>query len=250
MRFLKYGLGALVLYLVFLVVTVPVGLVWQWVPKPQGVQLQGLDGTLWSGRADRLTVAGRRLESLTWEVDPWSLLGGRVEAVVAVAGDVQGRGTVSYGLSGLALQGVRLESPIGTLVGNRRLPFRTKVTGEVQLNLAEGSQGQPWCDRLSGRILVQQLDVNNQYGAFPLGNLAGTLSCSQGNLKLTMTERDNRIGVAGTALLKGNMEVQLDASIRATVDQPEAMANSLDFLGQPDASGAYPLRYSGRLPGF
>ena len=181
MRYLKYGLGALVIYLVFLAVTVPVSLVWQFSPKPKGVQVSGLEGTVWAGRADTVTVAGRRLENLTWDLDPWwALIGGQLEAVVSVSGDVQGRGTVRYGFSGLEVEGLRLESPISTLVGNRRLPFRTKVAGEVKLNLTQGSQGEPWCEALNGRITVQQLDVNNQFGAFPLGNLAGTLSCKPG----------------------------------------------------------------------
>ncbi|WP_028109419.1 type II secretion system protein N [Ferrimonas futtsuensis] len=251
MRYLKYGLGALVLYLVFLAVTVPVSLVWQFSPKPKGIQVSGLEGTLWAGRADTVTMAGRRLENLTWELDPWwALIGGQLEAVVSVSGDVQGRGTVRYGFSGLEVEGLRLESPLSVLVGNRRLPFRTKVAGEVKLNLSQGSQGEPWCDSLNGRITVQQLDVNNQFGAFPLGNLAGTLGCSQGNLQLTMTEQDNRIGVAGTALLKANMQVEVNAGIKATAEQPDAMAKSLAFLGQPDDNGVYPLQYSGRVPGF
>ncbi|SDK14448.1 type II secretion system protein N (GspN) [Ferrimonas sediminum] len=250
MRFVKYGVAALALYILFLVITVPVSMVWQLAPKPKGVQVLGLEGSLWQGRAATLTVSGRTLENLSWKVAPGSLLQGKVEAAVSVSGAISGRGTVAYGLSGLEVEGLRLDSPVSVLVGKRRLPFRTQVAGEINLNLADGAQGQPWCERLDGRLMVQQLDVNNQFGQFPLGNLSSKLSCQQGNLMLTMTEQDNRIGVSGTAMLKANMQVELDARIRATDSQPEALTKSLGFLGQADASGAYPLQYSGRIPGF
>ncbi|TKB56218.1 type II secretion system protein N [Ferrimonas aestuarii] len=250
MKWLKYGVGAVALYLVFLVVTVPASLVWNWAPKPNGIKLDGISGNLWQGRVQAASIAGRQFNDLTWELQPAALLSAKVRANVTLAGDIQGRGVVEYGLSGLSVENLKLDSDAGTLLGKRRLPFRTQVAAEIQLNLSDAAQGTPWCERLNGRLTLLGLNVNNQFGQFELGNLAGQLSCQQGNIQLAMTERDNRIGVAGNLVLKANNQVEVNAGIRETAQQPEMLKKNLSFLGNQDANGVYPITYSGRIPGM
>ncbi|MBY5994002.1 type II secretion system protein N [Ferrimonas balearica] len=251
MRVLKYTLLGVVLYLMFLLVNVPAALVWQLAPLPKGVNAAGLSGTLWQGQADQLTVAGRQLEQVSWELHPSQLLMGQAGLSFRLGGGVaRGEGTLSYGFGGLEVDSLRFSAPLPWLLGNTRLPFRTQLNGAATLSLNDSAQGSPWCDRLSGRVLVDTLDVRNQFGQFPLGNLAGTLSCEQGNLKLLMDEAENEIGVQGQAMLLADNQVQVAASIRPTDAQPEDLRKALAFLGQPDGEGAYPFNYNGPIPGL
>ena len=41
---------------------------------PAGVELGGVDGTIWSGKARSLAVNGRALGALDWSCRPWRLL--------------------------------------------------------------------------------------------------------------------------------------------------------------------------------
>ncbi|MBW3165996.1 type II secretion system protein N [Ferrimonas balearica] len=251
MRVVKYTLLGVVLYLLFLVINVPAALVWQFAPVPNGIKASGLNGTLWQGQAEQLTVAGRQLEQVSWELHPSQLLTGQAGLSFRLDGGVaRGQGSVSYGLSGLAVDNLRLSAPLPWLLGNTRLPFRTKVGGNATLSLNDSAQGTPWCDRLSGRVLVDGLDVNNQFGQYPLGNLAGTLSCDQGNLKLVMDEAENTIGVQGEALLLADNQIKVAAQIKPTDSQPSDLRQALTFLGKPNADGAYPINYNGPIPGL
>ncbi|SHI20584.1 type II secretion system protein N [Ferrimonas marina] len=251
MRFLKYGLVGLAVYLLFLLVTLPMAWVWKLAPVPSGVELNGLQGSVWKGQAAQLKVADRTLEQLSWELYPSRLLMGQAALSFRVDGtDVQGQGDVRYGLGGLDAEGLRFSAPIGWLVGDARLPLRTQLAGNVTLNLSRLEQGEPWCEQLNGRLLVDALDVRNQFGHYPLGNMAGSLGCQQGNVQLLLDGAENQIGVEGQALLLANNQVEVDALIRETDNQPQDLRQALQFLGKPNADGAYPITYNGALPGL
>lgn len=252
MRYLKYALAAVICYLVFLIIEIPAALVAKWAPLPQNVNLAGVSGSLWKGRAEQVSLPqGRQLEGVSWELFPSQLLLGRAALSFRLdGGAVQGNGEVNYGFSGVAVDRLRLNAPIGWLVGNQRLPLQTRIAGGISLNLVDSAQGTPWCDRLQGRLLVNGLDANNRFGDFPLGDLAGNLSCDQGNIKLQMAEADNSIGVEGQAMLLAGNQVQVDATIRPTDGQPQNLREALGFLGQPNSDGAYPFNYSGPIPGL
>ncbi len=251
MRVLKYGLAGVVIYLLFLLVTLPAAWLWQLAPKVPGVELKGISGTLWQGQAAQMSAAGRQLEQVSWELHPAQLLTGQLAVSVRVQDPVvTAQGDLQYGLSGLGAQDLRLNAPIPWLLGNTRLPLRTQLQGAVTLNLRELAQGDPWCEALAGRAVVNGLDVRNQFGHYPIGDIAGNLSCQEGNAVLNLDAAENRIGIAGEARLLADKQVKLAATIRETDGQSEDLRQALTFLGKPDSSGAYTLNYNGPLPGL
>ncbi|GAA4891250.1 type II secretion system protein N [Ferrimonas pelagia] len=248
---LKYGLAGFVVYLLFLLANVPAAWIWKLAPKPPGVAISGIDGTLWQGQIGQLNVADRQLENIHWILSPAQLLTATAALDFRIEDSVvQAQGAVQYGLGGLAAENLRFSAPLGWLVGDTRLPLRTELSGGVTLNVRQLEQGQPWCEQLNGRLLITGLDVRNQFGHYPLGDLAGSLACQQGNAQLSVDEAENRIGVQGEALLLADNQVKLAATIRETDEQPTDLRQALMFLGQPDSSGAYPLNYNGVIPGL
>ncbi|WP_298440611.1 type II secretion system protein N [uncultured Ferrimonas sp.] len=248
----KYSLIGAVIFSFFLLINTPAAWIWQLLPnKPKQVQLSEISGSLWQGKIGYAKVAGRELEQLSWDLIPSALLGGNVALDLSIDGAVvQGKGHVQYGLAGLQAQGLRLQAPLPWLVGKQRLPLRTRLAGGVTLNLRTLAQGLPWCEQLQGRLLLEQLDVNNQFGAYPLGNIAANLGCQQGQVVVQVDQAENRIGVNGELRLLANNQVQVNATIRETEGQPDSLRQALSFIGKPDASGAYPLNYSGAIPGL
>ncbi|WP_028116516.1 type II secretion system protein N [Ferrimonas senticii] len=251
-RAVIYGISGLLFFLLCLLVTAPAAWLWQLLPnKPKQVQVSEISGSLWQGRIGYLKIAGRELEQITWQLHPSALLTGKLSASVSVDGAlVQGKGDVGYGFSGAEAEGLRLQAPLTWLVGNQRLPFRTKLAGSVTLNARTFSQGGPWCSQLQGRLLVNGLDVNNQFGAYPLGDIAANLRCDNGELVVDVDGSENRIGVAGELRLQADAQVQVAATITETAEQPESLRQALPFLGKANAAGVYPLNYNGRIPGL
>ncbi|WP_133405268.1 type II secretion system protein N [Parashewanella tropica] len=253
MKRIKYLILGVMVYLIFLVVLMPASVVLRFVTLPPQVKINGVDGSIWHGSIDTVQAYGRQAEQVEWQIHPLSLLTGALNLDV----NVGNRNSAIYGKTNLTLtpstvkvMDLMLQTDSQTVIGKARLPFRSEVAGEINLSVSEFAYGQPWCERLSGHLQLHNLEVNNQFGDFPFGSFRLGMDCDQGDVIVTTTEKDNQIGVSGRLWLKANAQVQLQAKIKPTNNMPANVRDNLNFLGQPDAQGAYPLTYSGRVPGL
>jgi general secretion pathway protein N len=250
---IKKILIGVVIYLVFLVVYLPAGVALRLAPLPTNLSLGGVQGSLWSGSVETLTMAGRQVEQLRWDLNPWPLLLGRVELDLQLgsrAAAVSGKGKLGWSASGLSIEGLRFEAPNPFLIGNARLPFRTEVGGELSLLVDNLVQGTPWCESLKGKLFLNRTQVKNQFGDYPLGDMELALACSDGKVQLKADESRNHLGVSGTIELAANKLVMINAKIKETQQQSADLKQSLKFLGQPDADGYYQIKYQGQIPGI
>ncbi|WP_028767556.1 type II secretion system protein N [Shewanella fidelis] len=246
----KIALG-FVIYLVFLVVLFPASMAVKLAPLPNNVTISGVSGTIWAGSIDMLSVQKRQVEMITWDLDVLSLFTGTVKADVVIgsrASAVNGKGTVAYSMSGLDVSGLRFEAPSSFLLGRTNLPFRTKINGDLSVLVDNFEQGLPWCEQLSGKLFLNQVKVTNQFGKYPLGDIALGLACLDGKVELTTDEKLNGLGLDGTIVLADNKMVQVNAKIREVNTQPDDLKKALSFLGKKDSQGYYPITYQGRLP--
>ncbi|MCE9680134.1 type II secretion system protein N [Shewanella sp. AS1] len=248
----KIAIG-FVVYLVFLVALFPASVAVSLAPLPNMVKISGVSGSVWSGSAEQVLIGQRQLELVSWELNPWGLLLGKADLDLTVgnrAHAVNGKGLVSLSTSGVDIEQLRFDAPSEFLLGNSRLPFRTQVEGNFSLIVQQLTQGTSWCEQLSGKMFAQQLQVNNQFGKYPLGDVELGLSCVDGNIKIATDETMNALGVSGSALLKDKSQFQVSAKIRETDAQPKDLKQALSFLGKKDSQGYYPISYQGRIPGM
>nr|WP_256261037.1 type II secretion system protein N [Shewanella sp. NIFS-20-20] len=231
----------------------PASVAISWVSLPKNLTLSGISGSIWSGKINQLSIDGRQLDDLRWQMTPLQLLSGKVAAHIQVGSRatlVNAKANVAYGMSGLALSDVRFEAPVAWLIGNSRLPFRTKAQGEVTVLLTDFTQGAPWCSQLDGKAFASGLQVDNQFGQYPLGQLQLAMSCTDGQVMVNIDETTNGLGLSGSATVGEQMQVALTAKIRETNTMPDDLKKALTFLGQPDSQGYYPLKFNGRVPGL
>ncbi|MCL1039583.1 type II secretion system protein N [Shewanella submarina] len=236
-----------------MVVLFPARVAVQLAPLPPQVKVAGVTGTIWDGSADMVTVDRRQLEQVNWNLQFLPLLMGKVSAELSVgnrASAVAGRGLVSWSMSGIQAEDLRFEAPSGFLIGNARLPFRTKVDGELSLIVPELEQGQPWCEALTGKVFLNHLAVKNQFGDYPLGNIQLGLACRDGEVVLSTDENSNQLGVKGEVTVGENNKLLVNGKIRETDAQPGDLKQALGFLGPQDQDGYYTIRYSGVIPGL
>lgn len=241
------------IYLVFLIALLPASFVVMIAPIPNGVNLSGISGSIWSGNIESVTVQKRQLEQVSWQLSPWALFLGqaKVDLVIGNRGSaVNGKGLVRLSMSGIDAEGLRFEAPSSFLLGNNRLPFRTKIGGSISLFVDTLEQGTPWCEQLHGKLFLNRVNVKNQFGNYPLGDIELGLSCVDGNVKVKSDETMNQLGFAGTVVLQAEKVVQVSAKIKETPSQPEDLKKALAFLGKKDSQGYYPISYQGRIPGI
>lgn len=253
MSLIKKIIIGVVIYSAFLLALFPAKVALSLAPLPANISLSGVSGSIWSGAVETLNIESRQLEQLRWELSPWGLLIGKVNLEFQIgsrATPVSAKGALSGSSAGLSVRGLRFDAPDSFLIGNAKLPFRTQIQGEVSLLVDTFTQGQPWCEALSGKLFLNQTNVNNQFGNYPLGNIELGLSCEAGKVQLATDESKNALGIVGTLQLAEANMLQVAAKIKETPEQPEDMRNSLGILGPRGADGYYPVVYQGRIPGL
>lgn len=241
------------IYLVFLIALLPASFVVKMAPIPNGISLNGVSGSIWSGSIEAVEIQKRQLEQVQWQLSPWGLFLGqaRLDLVIGNRGTaVNGKGLVTLSMSGVDAEGLRFEAPSSFLLGNSRLPFRTKIGGDISLFVETLEQGTPWCEQLNGKLFLNSANVTNQFGNYPLGDIELGLSCVDGNVRVKSDETMNQLGLAGTVVLQAEKVIQVSAKIKETPSQPEDLKKALAFLGKKDSQGYYPISYQGRVPGL
>ena len=250
--FSKIVIGVII-YLVFLLVYLPANWLVSIAPLPNNVAISGAEGTLWQGQASLVTIDQRQIEQVSWQLSPWGLLVGKADIDFKIgnrATPVSGKGSISWSFSGLRANNIRFDLPDSFLLAGARLPFKTQIDGDVSLMVEILEQGKPWCEQLSGKLFLNNSNVKNQYGVYPLGNISLGLSCLDGQLKIATDETQNVLGLTGSAILGESNLVKVSAKIKPTDAQPKDLREALSFLGRQDSQGYYPINYQGVVPGL
>lgn len=155
MRALRILFGLLVFLLAVAAIiawTLPARVAWRAAaPRLPIVELGGIGGSVWHGRADTVSVAGLPLGRLEWRTEVLPLLHGDVRTAIDIDGD-------GYRITGLAM---RLAD--GSLVANDvvvTLPAATledilhpeslRFAGEVRLDIREARLRNGWFTTLDG----------------------------------------------------------------------------------------------------
>lgn len=250
--FSKIVIGVII-YLVFLLVYLPANWLVSIAPLPNNVAISGAEGTLWQGQASLVTIDQRQIEQVSWQLSPWGLLVGKADIDFKIgnrATPVSGKGSISWSFSGLRANNIRFDLPDSFLLAGARLPFKTQIDGDVSLMVEILEQGKPWCEQLSGKLFLNNTNVKNQYGVYPLGKISLGLSCLDGQLKIATDETQNVLGLTGSAILGESNLVKVSAKIKPTDAQPKDLREALSFLGRQDSQGYYPINYQGVVPGL
>ena len=234
----------LIAFLLLLVATFPARVAYN-LFTPNGLQLSGISGSIWSGAAAEGVAGGAYIQDIAWQLKPASLFSGDLAFA-----------TSSRPMSG-KIEADLAVSPNGTLT-------LSGVTGRVPLDLVHPLLQQ---NGLRGDIELEfsVLEIRNgvptsAVGFVTLSNFyAPDLASSRiGDFRADITTADDDI-VAQVADLDGSLD--LDGVITVNADRsfsflgqvgpapgaPASIANQLRGLGTPDARGRHEFRFEGQL---
>lgn len=206
-------LGVLALLLA-LIVRAPASLMQKAVPVGVPVTVSAWGGTLWHGQAGLLF--GSQPAFLEWQLQPRSLLGGRLAADVQSRGEMTLSAKAEFGLKGWALREGRGEIPSPVL--QALLPPGWSLPGSVQaenLQLARKGHGSgPWLEA-GGRLHwgggAMQYRLENQSQSATLPALVLDLRLEGETLVLALSEE---AGSLGLALLRLEPDGTVEARVR------------------------------------
>ena len=244
-RFLVLGSIA---YVVFLVVTFPAAHAYRLIHNQlNGVQLGGLDGTVWSGSAQVLKTKTLRLQNVGWEIRFWPLLLGRLELKLDSM-DKELRFSTYAGrtLGGMIyVRGVQGQVPVATL--QAMTPYSVPavqgdlIFDDLEIGLSDGK-----IIKGTGELLWKGAAITIgsplKLGGFSLElkteakDITGVLKDTGGPLQ---AEGILKLGPEGSYQFRGRFTPR---------DSNSELARNLRMLGAPNKTGDYELNYNGQLP--
>jgi general secretion pathway protein N len=245
---LALGLGA---YLAFTLSSFPAGTAYAWL-APQGVNLTGLEGTLWSGRAAAGTVGDLALRDIRWTLRPLRLLLGRLAATVeARLSDGFVSANVSASPSSVALSDVRASTSLATLRG--MLPL-SGVRGDASVSLDELELAGGAVTKVLGELRLAKLEVapfvpTGSRELLPIGNYTVSfIEAQNAGVNATFVDSGGPLEVTGTLELDAARAYTLDGFIKPRPDASQTLVDGLAIVtAEPDAEGRRRLTLTGSL---
>ena len=240
-------LAGVAAYLLFLLMAAPaVKVLPLFQSRLQNIQLAGVEGSLWSGKAAQLDVSPLQLKDVHWSFRPFSLFVGRAEFKV--------RGQ---------LQAQRIKAKVGsTLLGK---PYLSDLRGRIRANDLFYWLGLKQV-QLDGQLDFDIEDVEWSESGLPA--MAGTASWSLaqlvspvalvlGKVQLVTQIEDavtrGRLETTGGALLvqadvelKPDGAYRFDANIQQKGDVPQAVSKFLSTFAEYK-DGNYRLEWADKL---
>lgn len=251
-RLLPYVILLVLAFMGFVVVLVPVQVVWQQVKSPQiEIQPNGLKGTLWRGSADWVEWRDYAAQVVRWSFNPWGLLRGLWEYQVDLTVD----GAPITGYLGLTptgevqartVQAKVLLQDLKYINQNPQLQLPSPVQGELQVELDELVLHGQWPAVLRGDLLLTGVEL---VGLTQLGDWKGQLAnTAVDQMTLQFAPVGNLLVGEGVWVLNQNGQWNLTLKIKPHAAQLNSdIATLLGLLGSPDSQGYYVIKQRGRL---
>ncbi|MGD2073921.1 MAG: type II secretion system protein N [Gammaproteobacteria bacterium] len=236
------GVGA---YLLFMIVTAPAARVLPWV-QPEGVQLAGLEGSLWSGSAALVTATPVQLQDLHWQLQPFALLLGRAEARLEAR--LEGRpvsARVGEGLFGSPyMADVNATVAASDLLRWLRLN-QVAADGNLTLELSEVQWPAGTVPALTGTAAWSPARVSAPV-ELSLGTVRLATEAQDGITAGKLTSSGGALLVDGEVQLQPDGAYRLDARIRQEGDVPDAVGQFLTTFAEYN-DGLYRLEWADSL---
>lgn len=242
-----FGFGAvfIVCYLIFLIATAPASLVLNQVKLPKDVMVQGLSGSIWHAKAQKVYVQNTVIENVNAELDVISLLSFS-PSVDVTFGDAmlpgpEGAMAVSFVAGNLHINDANVLLPANMIAQQLPLPIPMAAQGVVELDIPSYEQGKPLCQSLTGSVNWRRAKVNAMEQSITLGRIGGDLRCDKGAIALEI-KPDNTLGLSYNAFIGANFKVSGNGYLTPGNEFPEQLKDVLPFIGSPDRQGRYRLR--------
>lgn len=250
-QLIAYLVLGLLAYLLFLVWTFPAdraaGLLRSKVPP---LQLAGVTGTVWSGRATALDYSyqgqRQRLSRFTWQFKPLALFTGR--AAFAIAFDGEGRkGSANVGMKydgSITADAIIAQLPIAELAPLFGVPVMLNGMVDVNLEALVVTEGK--IVRAQGQINWRDAAVTSPITQ-SLGSYNAQLSTEDAGIKAQLRDEGGPLQMDGVLRLINDGSYHFNANINLRDQQQTVLKQALQAVGRQQPDGRMLLEYSGKL---
>ncbi len=238
MRVIWITLLAVVAFAIILIARMPAS--WVVPAPPAKVSCSATEGTIWSGSCMGLTVQGRALGDLAWELHPVRLVAGKIAAHIALTRPgASAEGEIESGFSGKVLTARNLKAD---------LPLESALIPQLPANLRGSAHAELARARLENGVVtdlqghIEARDLQ-QVGSQPLQLGSYSLSFPGGSAEPAGELHDlgGPLSVQGTLRLTREPGFDLQGWVAARSSAPADLQKEIQYLGSPDAQGRRPF---------
>ncbi len=244
----------LVAYAGFLLATLPAAFIWQYLPTGNKVSLQGLSGTLWSGQARQVTINNGpnriQLPVVNWNWQPSALLSGHLAANIQlgnISSVIEGRGHVAYGLDGIRLNDVQVDTSAGWISQFMEKKIPGELSGNISLTADNLQIQNGRCLDLSGSLELTDSMISGPMGSIDLGESDASIKCKGNKLLISLNQSSPDFQTTADISLSKAGQYSLTGHLSKGNDIDSKLEQGLMLLGSPDAEGRYPIDFQGRI---
>ena len=243
-NYFKFSAGFIGLYLFFMISSMPLSFVSQWLELPKNVAVGKVSGSIWQGEITSLVVDGVTISKLETELSFFSLLMFSPEIKLSFGDPLlkgpEGNVTISGLFTDITIEHMVLSAEANLIASKLQLPIPITAHDYIDLNIEHFVIGQPICHELVGNISWQKAAVTALGEKVQLGELTAKLTCQQGKLVMEINPK-NDLGLSFTASVGQGFRASGDGYLTPTDKTPQAIQQRLPFLGQAEGQGRHRL---------
>ncbi len=250
-KFLTFGI---VMYVVFLITTLPAGVIYKTVietpAKQNSIRLNNVSGTVWSGVAGDASVNGIRLGKLEWKMHFIPMLIGRLNFDIKFKSlTTQGHGSVavSFGET-IYAHNLEIRAPLG-LFAPLMYGFPVSLDGQLTARIEDLEMNKGSRLNAKGRIVVTNA-ASTAPQRIEVGDLLLKFDPEQEGSRVTLSDQGGPLLLNGNINFMATGQYSVNMTLAPRENASAALEQSLKFLGRPDAAGKYYFNKKGKLQGW
>ena len=247
----KYISLGVIAYLVFAVYYFPASFAYSqaqsFTDNKLPVKLNGVNGSIWSGSANSVTVGQSNLNDVKWHFKPFSLILGKLElGWEFVVEDGYGKGVAGRSLLGATyLHNVEAWLPALDIMSMANLAH-LRLGGSLAINLEEFELGSEKINAILGSITWHEAEIAILQPV-KLGGLEVIFEPTEEGIVGNIADKGGPLQANGKLVLTDDGKYTLDGEVSVRDPSEAALKSSLNMLGRPDKSGKIKLKRSGDL---
>lgn len=209
------------------------------------IELSGISGSVWQGRAAQVAAFGQGLGALDWRVAKRPLLSRRADAQLTLGGaGIDGSTRIEAGGDTVRLEALELTLPARLLGPALDIPALV-FEGDIALDVPEAEIAGGYLRSARGTASWKEIGVQGAAVARLPGVRADFAPSPDGAIEATIRDLGGALAVDGRVTIRdGKFTSETRLSLREPAPQLEEM---LKFIGERTPDGASLLRIEGEL---
>lgn len=247
-RALSLGFLALIAYVIFLFATFPAARAYHYVADyfPTNIKLYGLKGSVWSGKAELMTLASQQYSNASWRFQPKSLFVGEALFYLDLDnGQSQIKGNVGVNWSrSLILRDLVLQQELVDLqaLAQTSATVAGKISGRVENIVLSRTVISDANAKFALRDTALLLPRRTEWGDFKVD-----ISQPDSNTMVKLSDQGGPLLANGTVVVDENNAYKADLAVQAASGASNDLIQGIGLFGRPGNDGKVRLKYNGSL---